>query len=441
MIYLRWAALLSLILAFALHAHYETLRLGMAGTYVAAGVVLLLLPFPALLKYKLLLPGAALFLALLLWSIASATIIPPLLAPAPTGPFLAGRIVPVLTIPEPPGGEYRRPAVEIWYPVDREQSGLPFAYERRFRRGGISGAPIARNSSEKFPMVVYFSGSDGTGFDGVNIVRELVSWGYIVATVTYPLSLPGLNAQDLEQRKADFERDLFNFTSTRTFEETLAPIDNRIRERALDAARVVDQITTLSQDSAVLQIRSRLASDQIGIMGFSFGGSIAAEAKKLDPRFKAALNLDGWHFGSSVAGVPWPYFLIVSGESIDLHEKTQGTSIASEDYAAALTLRDFEMPIAKMRTLGGYVLTIPGTDHLNFADCAFSGSIFRDSPCAGKIDKYRVFEIMSKYTLAFLDTSLKNRVDMSVEIYPEARFESWPPVKEVTMGVMAAKAE
>jgi len=437
MTYLRWAALLSLILAFALHAHFETLRLGMAGTYVVAAVVLLLLLFPSLLKYKLLLPGATLFLVLLLWSIASATIIPPLLAPAPTGPFLAGRLTPEFTVLEPPGAEYRRPAVEIWYPVDQQQSGMPLAYERRFRRGGISGAPIASASPHKFPMVLYFSGGSGTGFDGINVVRELVSWGYIVAAVSYPVSLPDLDPQDEIKRQADFERDLFNFTSTRTFAETLAPIDNRIRERALDAAHVVDQITTLSQDSAVLQISSRLETDKIGIMGFSFGGSIAAEAKKLDSRFKAALNLDGWHFGSSVDGVPWPYFLVVSGESFDLYEKARATNIASEDYAAALTLRDFEKPIISMRVRGGYILSIPGANHLNFADCAFSGSIFRNSPCAGKTDKYRVFSIMSKYTVGFFETHLKDRMNsredsaMLAGISSEARFENWPPATDV----------
>ena len=162
-------------------------------------------------------------------------------------------------------------------------------------------------------MILYFSGGAGTTFEGVDIVREFVSWGYVVAAVTYPPSSPGLASQAQEKRKAYFERDLFNLTPTRTFEEVLAPIDARIRERALDAAQIVEQIARVSEDGPVRGIRSRLASDRIGIMGFSFGGAISAEAKTIDPRFKAALNLDGWHFGSSVAGVPYPYFLMVSG--------------------------------------------------------------------------------------------------------------------------------
>jgi dienelactone hydrolase len=445
--YFRWAALFFLILAFLLHAHYEILRLGLAGTYLAVAMLVLLLMFPLLLKHGLLLPGASVVLVLLLWSVASATIIPPLLAPAPKGPFLVGKIAPQIPVVEPPGAEYRRPEIEIWYPVDREQSGMPLTYERYYRRGGISGAPVSTKSPTKFPMLLYFSGGAGTGFDGGNIVRELVSWGYIVAVVSYPPSLTGLDSQNEVKRRGDFERDLFDFSPSRTFHETLAPIDNRIRDRAADATHVVDQITSLSQDTAVLQIRSRLASDQIGILGFSFGGSIAAEAKTLDPRFKAALNLDGWHFGSSVGGVPWPYLLMLSGESLDLNESIRTKGVAPGDYGAALSLRDLEMPITKMRTIGGYLLSISGTSHLNFSDCAFSGSIFRESPCAGKADKYKAFELMSKYTLAFFEAHLKNDMNsqrilnVGATNEPDFRFESWQPPREATRETVATKAQ
>ena len=123
--YLRLAALLSLMLAILLHAHYEILRLGMAGTYLAAAALLVLLPFPLLSNPRLILPIAACLSVLLLSSVVAGTIIRPLLAPAPTGPYLTGRIIPELTNFEPPGAQYRRPAVGDL--VSRRQGTIGFA--------------------------------------------------------------------------------------------------------------------------------------------------------------------------------------------------------------------------------------------------------------------------------------------------------------------------
>lgn len=332
-----WCAAICLVASLALHAHYETLRLGMLGVYVIAGGLIIAFVVPKISKVRIPLIVSLICFTALIWTAASATLVPRLLMPAPKGPFLVGTTTPHFGTLEDAGAEYRTPAVKIWYPVDRAAVGwLRAIYERNFGRDGIAEAMVAAVADIKFPLLLYFSGGSGVGMDGMNIVREMVSQGFIVAAVYYPFSLPGMEREKLDKRRSDLERNLFDFSSATTVETSAAAIATRLRERAIDASHVADQIARLSTEAGVLRVRSRLAADQIGVMGFSFGGSIAAEAKKLDPRFKAALNMDGWHFGSSVEGVPWPYLLVLSDEALELYEFAKKNRSNLTDYGATL---------------------------------------------------------------------------------------------------------
>lgn len=89
------------------------------------------------------------------------------------------------------------------------------------------------------------------------------------------------------------------------------------------------------------------------------------------------------------------------------------------------------MPIAKMQVLGGYLLQIPGTNHINLSDASFSGSLFRDTPGLGKIEKHRGFEILSQVAAAFFTANLSNQTPMDasalVRAYPEITLKTWLP--------------
>ena len=332
--------------------------------------------------------------------------------PAATGPFLIGRFVPewqLLASKIPP---YRAPQVEFWYPVDKEvphpskSANTLYALEQFFFTGEsglpdhpLSDAPIAEER-RPFPVLLYFSGGAGEGIDNVYLIRELVSQGFVVAAVYYPLELPGLSSEDLERRIADLTVPLLDFSSKDGFEMDVFRLNNRVGERAEDASSVLSALTTLYASGLNGLLRRNLDTTRVGIFGFSFGGAVAAEAKYHDERFTAALNLDGWHFGEAVKyGVQAPYMFMVDDDP------------PAGKYEATLDQRQLDGPIAAMKHHGGYFLTISGTHHMNFADSAFHCFLLRRMPL-GPIDPDRAFQIISSYTVMFFEAYLK---DMPLE--------------------------
>lgn len=430
--------------ALAFHLLCGTVRLGMMGAYLAtAGLIFWVASSiapnrPPFFGRSTGTAAALLTFVLLLWPAAAATILSPLLTPAPEGPFLVGSSIPSLGPIEPDEATYRTPAIELWYPVDPKTvnasswwpGSLNAGLMRRFKRSGIAGAPVSK-AAVKYPVLLYFSGAAGTEVDGGNLVREIVSHGFVVATVHYPVEYPELSPKALAKRRADLEQQLFYFPSEAAFNQALEKINLRVRERAQDASSILDALTKLSAGSDGDGLAGRLDIDRAGILGFSFGGSIAAEAHSLDPRFKAALNIDGWHFGNAANSVAFPYMLIMSEETRLLNETKLSPSSPSQlRYSWLLTSCDFAKPIAGMRNRGGYLVNIAGTRHINFSDGAFSGSLFRRTPGVGPISPNRAFHIMASYAIALFEIYLKDRPPSLLNsisgAYPEASLQVWP---------------
>jgi pimeloyl-ACP methyl ester carboxylesterase len=208
-----------------------------------------------------------------------------------------------------------------------------------------------------------------------------------------------------------------------------------VRERAGDAGLLLDHIRSKATDPDIVQIRAHLAPNVAGIMGYSFGGSIAAEAKVLDDRFTAALNLDGWHFGASVNGVPWPYLLVLSQEATDFYTSAKNRPQPPAGHDAKLTLRDFEVTIPSLRQRGAYLLSVTGANHYNFADGAFSGSLFRDGQGLGTLNKYRAYEIIAEISVAYFDAHLRRDASIATDRfqrhYPETTLLMWRPTLQL----------
>src|ERR1700736_1089397 len=76
--------------------------------------------------------------------------------------------------------------------------------------------------------------------------------------------------------------------------------EDRVRRGAEDAAAMLDLLGAVNDQGALPQFRGRLTLDHAGVLGFSMGGGVAAQAGWLEPRFKAVANLDGWHWNESL---------------------------------------------------------------------------------------------------------------------------------------------
>ena len=344
------------------------------------------------------------------------------------------------------GAETLTPAVEIRYPVESSRWGrqLRQTFVAWYWPLGLDNAPAAQ-SGGKFPVIFNFSGWPGSWIDNLVLVRELVSHGFVVVTVHYPYDFPGLSQAQLELRRADLKRGM-DFPSEEGFRETLAFCDNRARERAKDASAILDALIRLNAHGGMPD-GILLDTDHTGIMGFSFGGAVASQARLQDARFKAAINMDGWHFAEAVDGVPPPHLFMVGGDTLYPSAAELASPEPEQHFGALLNKREYDRHIASMRQAGGFVLTVPSTDHFNFSDGNFQGTMLRRLLAGslmhrpgglGLIDPHRAYGIISAYTLAFFETYLKNSpsplLHPSNTPYPEVQLQAWPH-RDHTVGI------
>jgi predicted dienelactone hydrolase len=363
---------------------------------------------------------------------------PAYVAITPEGPYAMGVTVLDAKLYEREGAETLAPAVEIRYPADSGRWGRQLwkTFVAWYWPGGLDNAPAAQ-SGGKFPIIFDYSGWPGAGVDNLVLVRELVSRGYAVVTVHYPYGFPGLSQTQLKLRRADLTRDM-GFPSEKGFRETVAFCDNRVRDRAKDASAILDALIRLNAQGG-MPAGISLDTDHTGIMGFSFGGTVASQARLQDARFKAAINMDGWHFAEAVDGAPPPHIFMLGGDTPYPSAEELDSPEPEKHFEAVLNKREYDQHIASMRRVGGYVLMVPTTDHFNFSDGNFQGTMLRRLLAGslmhrpgglGPIDPLRAYGITSSYALAFFETYLKDRpsplLDPSHAPFPEAQLQAWP---------------
>jgi dienelactone hydrolase len=80
---------------------------------------------------------------------------------------------------------------------------------------------------------------------------------------------------------------------------------------ARDASAGLDRLAALHNGDSDRRFAHRLNLEQTGILGYSFGGAVAAQATRMDPRLEAAVNLDGRHWAEALQqGVAVPYMFV-----------------------------------------------------------------------------------------------------------------------------------
>jgi pimeloyl-ACP methyl ester carboxylesterase len=172
-----------------------------------------------------------------------------------------------------------------------------------------------------------------------------------------------------------------------------------------------------------------LDTQHAGALGFSFGGAVAAEASLLDPRIRAAVNLDGRHYGDALErGVNKPYLFICEELLIPTEADLTSTDPATR-YEARLDRIDYSQLDANLRARGGVRVTIPGVTHMNFTDVPLRSPLRRFSG-GGTVDARRVQEIIRTYVVEFFSRyTVPGQTPALNADWPqfrEARLETWP---------------
>jgi dienelactone hydrolase len=313
------------------------------------------------------------------------------------------------------------PQVQLWYPAQAQPRwpGLSTLLAERlaahFRAvpfvPAAANAPVAQ-AAKKFPIVIYFDGWPEDKTQNVNLILELASRGFAVASVIYP----------------GIDRPMLDYSSEAAFERSVQLDHDRARVHARDAGAILDALSGLDA-RADDRFAHRLDTQHASALGFSFGGAVAAEASRLDPRIQAAINLEGRHWGDALErGVEKPY-MYVSG----VLELPSAADLASHNpetrFEARLDQVDYSKITENLQALGGIRVTIPTTAHMNFTDSALRSPLHRFS-FGGKLDARRVQEIVKSYVVEFL---LRYGVPGQPAAFnspwprfPEAHVQTWP---------------
>lgn len=353
--------------------------------------------------------------AVLLASAAAAWVMQAPSLPAPTGAFAVG----TLSAPLPPQPRQQSAAfaAQLWYPAQHGDAraastesveiawhGIRFG--RRVVTAAVPGiSPATRPGG--FPLVVYVPEWGGARTGNTAMMQDLASQGFVVAAID-PASAPAIGQG-------------MKFSSVEAFAATLRLAERLVRAQARDAVELLNRLQAApGQAGPLAQLAGRIDFNRVGIFGFSFGGAVAAQACWTDPRFRAALDMDGWLFGDAAqAGIAQP-FMILSDDTplpgaVDLASPRANVRFTSE-----LNLADSRRAAAIMARFGGVRVTILGARHGNFSDQPLIWPI-RRMVGAGTVAPEKAFRLVSGYASAFF------RKHLNGEDAPLLRAGAVPP--------------
>jgi len=288
------------------------------------------------------------------------------------------------------------------------------------------------STDKKFPIIVFSHGLMQFYRFNTSLMEELASNGYVVFSISHPYDTPCAIYPDqsikIYGKKINVE--IGDKTHDGTTDQKLKLVYEKIQntetlngQRELyrefyslqpkwwnlsndvwlqDTRFFIDKLDSLNNE----HFSKELNLNNIGVMGFSFGGGTAGLAAMTDERVKAGVNLDGWQPGHILEKNINRPFIYISGKG---HEKAFNFFFNNADTIV-------------------YSLNINEFKHPNFNDISLIAEIpGKLVGLTGKIDAKYGLQLIKKYSLAFFNKYLKN-IDTELfnahsNDYPELRLK------------------
>jgi dienelactone hydrolase len=244
-------------------------------------------------------------------------------------------------------------------------------------------------------LIIYVPGWGGSRGENDVLLSDIASAGFVVAA-TDDVS------RDRPDPTADPADELVRVGAFKAFSpEDLAAFpkmsERRTRLGYNKLAKLVDALTRLPSNPSPVKIDF----SRIGVVGFSFGGAVAAVTLARDSRVSAAVNLDGWVVATeAAAGVSRPLLAVYA--KLDLHPSLARVS-APTYYVTELAREDLRVLLALSRSSSAEIRLIDGAEHEDFTDARYVGRWKRWRPWRpNPIRADRMHTIIQAYLVPFL---------------------------------------
>jgi predicted dienelactone hydrolase len=269
-------------------------------------------------------------------------------------------------------------------------------------------------ASGRYPVLLFFPGWGAKVSINASLLRGLASHGFVVAGVSYPKG-PGLPDPAVPMK----------FAPDEAYASGTAQGNAMVRIEAEDASLVLDKLAALNESDSDKRFTHLIDTSHAGVLGYSLGGSVAAQAAFKDPRFKAVMNLDGWMFGDvATAFFTQPYLVISDDLAPATPEQMASPDVFMRNFSG-LRDRDKKHQTAQLEASHGFRVTISGASHFTFSDEAKA-----NENNAGPIDPKRALTIVEAYAADFFGKYLASRpaplLDVPEPRFPETKFEAFP---------------
>ena len=324
----------------------------------------------------------------------------------------------------------RHVLVRVWYPapaaaagtekaawilnLDEYKSSPEFKQVAHVKTNSVLDAPVLDGS---WPVLIYNHGGGWTRWSATFTTEMLASHGYVVFAIDhagfnkttdfpdgYKFAIDTLGPPKQTGNMMADAPNFFAWLGDHTFPVWVA-----------DSRFVLDQAEGLGK--AAGPFKDKLDFTKVGALGWSFGGATAVELTYADPRVKVGVDQDGQLFGGVVEkGSTRPVML--------MHNTDDPTASVPDSVKAAMAKLVEETRAISRRTkeksTGPWAeVWIERTNHGHFSDLTF---VYR--PDTTKLlSAQRAHEIINAYTLAFFERHLREKKDVVMPTFPEARLE------------------
>lgn len=345
----------------------------------------------------------------------------------------------------------------VWYPaaIDPDTSvpvqnvwGFSKSMGKFVQTHTVENAVIA-GSSRRFPLILFSPGAGSEGAAYLSQIENLVSHGYIVASLQDAEGLDAISLQDtrLTVFEADMRRAFF-VPKTKEPEAVLARAEalEQSRETA-ECARVrfaFNQVILIATDtSRRAPVAGRIDLEHVGAFGHASGGNAVAQLCASDLRIAACLDEDGWTPNGLLPQLNPPQlprqpFLLIDvplkwpdGAELSYAHITrdQFTRLARNSDAAA----DSEL---KLLRSGAYRISLlrPDWNDQDFTDGPLVWSMRRGH--IGNTEARTALAITNVYSRMFFDKYLKGRsaplLDSNTDVpFSNVRVRRYVPIRTV----------